>query len=174
MPGANTSPQGRDINMTIIKSNNSGTNLFTSNLSEIDILYRNKVKYADMPKISCSTDAEKILRTVWDHSIDHVEVFYILCLNRANKVLGWAKISSGGVEGTVADPKVIFQVAIKSNCSSLILCHNHPSGNTEPSEADIRLTRNLKEAGDLLRIKVLDHIILTSESYYSFADENMI
>ena len=127
-----------------------------------------------MPKITCSRDAENILRTVLDHSIDHVELFYILCLNRANKVLGWAKISSGGVEGTVADPKVIFQVAIKSNCSSLILCHNHPSGNTEPSEADIRLTRNLKEAGDLLRIKVLDHLILTSESYYSFADENMM
>ena len=156
----------------INQSNN--INLFTSNLSEIEISYRNKVRYADMPKITCSRDAENILRTVLDHSIDHVELFYILCLNRANKVLGWAKISSGGVEGTVADPKVIFQVAIKSNSSSLILCHNHPSGNTEPSEADIRLTRNLKEAGDLLRIKVLDHIILTSESYYSFADENMI
>jgi len=83
-------------------------------------------------------------------------------------------ISSGGVEGTVADPKVIFQVALKANASSIILAHNHPSGNIEPSEADIRLTRNLKQAGELLKISVLDHLILTSESYYSFADENMI
>jgi len=149
-------------------------NLFTANLSEIDISYRNRVKYSEMPKISNSQDAEGILRNIWDHSIDHVEVFYILCLNRANKVVGWAKISHGGVEGTVADPKVIFQVAIKSNSSAIILCHNHPSGNLEPSEADIRLTKNMKEAGELLRINVIDHIILTSENYYSFADENMI
>jgi len=161
--------------VTTLKSNNTETgNLFTSNLSEIDILYRNKVKYADMPKITCSTDVENNLRLIWNHSIDHKEVFYILCLNRANKVLGWAMISSGGVEGTVADPKVIFQVALKANASSIILAHNHPSGNIEPSEADIRLTRNLKQAGELLKISVLDHLILTSESYYSFADENMI
>lgn len=98
----------------------------------------------------------------------------ILCLNRANKVLGWAKVSQGGLSGIVADPKVIFQIALKSNGSSLILCHNHPSLNLQPSEADIHLTRKLKEAGLMLDLPVLDHLIVSSEGFYSFADEGLL
>ena len=89
----------------------------------------------------------------------------VLCLNRANKVLGWAKIGQGGISGTVADPKVIFQIALKANASSIILAHNHPS------EADNKLTRKIKNAGELLDLPVLDHIILIDDGYYSFADE---
>jgi DNA repair protein RadC len=94
--------------------------------------------------------------------------------NRANKVLGIFELSTGGVSGTVADPKLIFAAALKVAASGLILSHNHPSGNLQPSQADIDLTRKIKEAGKLLEIQLLDHIILTTEGYYSFADEGLI
>lgn len=150
------------------------TNLFTSNLAEIQITYRNKVRPSEMRKVAGSRDVEELLRLIWSDRLEHVEEFMVICLNRANKVLGWARVSSGGISGTVADPKVIFQVALKSNASSIILAHNHPSGNLQPSEADIHLTRKLKEAGQWLDLPVLDHLILTSETFFSFADEGMM
>lgn len=100
--------------------------------------------------------------------------FQIILLNRANRVLGIVPISVGGTAGTVADPKVIFVSALKCNASSVILCHNHPSGNLKPSQADIELTRKLKAAGQFLDLPVLDHIILTKDAYFSFADEGMM
>ncbi len=103
--------------------------------------------------------------------IEFVEQFKIILLNRANKVLGIYEVSTGGVSGTVADPKLIFAAAIKTCSSGIILAHSHPSGNLQPSQADIALTRKIKEGGRLLEIPVLDHIIVTSEGYYSFADE---
>jgi len=148
--------------------------LFTSNLAEIEIFYRNKVRLSDMEKVAGSRDVYDVLQRIWSEKIDHVEEFMIVCLNRANRVLGWAKVSQGGLSGTVADPKVIFQVALKSNACSLIIAHNHPSGNLQPSEADIHLTRKLKEAGRLLDLPVLDHLIVSSEGYYSFADEGLL
>ena len=152
----------------------AAVNLFTSNLSEIEIIYRNKVRLSDMEKVCGSRDTYEVLQRIWSPKIDHVEEFMLLCLNRANRVLGWAKVSQGGLSGTVADPKVIFQVALKSNACSIIIAHNHPSGNLTPSEADIHLTRKLKEAGTLLDLPVLDHLIVSSEGYYSFADEGML
>ncbi len=150
---------------------NSSIKIFDSNLAEINITYRNKQKYSDMRKVTSSTDAEEILRSIWSDQIEYREEFVILCLNRANKVLGYSRISSGGTTGTVADPKIIFQIALKSNASSIILAHNHPSGNTDPSEADRKLTDKLKKAGSLLDIPVLDHNILVADSYKSLADE---
>ena len=150
------------------------TDLFTSNLREIEIHYRNKVRSSDMPKVTCSKDASEYFRSVWSSHMDRIEEFWVLCLNRANRVLGWAKVSQGGLSGTVADPKVIFQTALKANAASIILAHNHPSGNRQPSEADIRLTKKMKECGGLLDLAVLDHLILTSEGYYSFADESLM
>ena len=149
-------------------------NLFTSNLAEIEIHYRNKVRTSDMLKVAGSRDVYDVLGRIWSPKIDHVEEFLILCLNRANRVLGWAKVSQGGLSGTVADPKVIFQIALKSNACSIIIAHNHPSGTLTPSEADIHLTRKLKEAGTLLDLPVLDHLIISSEGFYSFADEGLI
>jgi len=102
------------------------------------------------------------------------EGFWLLLLDRSNKIVGQEKISEGGTAGTVADPKRIFKVAIDRFASSLILCHNHPSGNVEPSQADITLTRKLIHAGTLLDIQILDHIIIGEENYFSFADENMM
>lgn len=102
------------------------------------------------------------------------EEFYIILLNRANKVLGWYKVSEGGMSGTVVDPKLVFSIALKSLASSLVLAHNHPSGNLKPSNEDINLTKKLKEAGALLEIPVLDHLILTTDGYFSFGDEGMM
>lgn len=127
-----------------------------------------------MPKVTCSNDAVEVLRSIWSDQIEYREEFIILCLNRANKVLGYSRISSGGTTGTVADPKIIFQIALKSNASSIILAHNHPSGNSKPSESDTKLTDKLKNAGQLLDIPVLDHVILTIESFFSFADEGIL
>lgn len=112
------------------------------------------------------------MRSIWTDQIEYREEFVILCLNRANKVQRYSRISSGGTRGTVANPKIIFQIALKSNASSIILAHNHPSGNTKPSESDIRLTKKLKSAGALLDIQVLDHVILVADSYRSLSDES--
>ena len=147
--------------------------LFNYNLAEITVSYSTKVKAAERPKVRCSQDADALLRKVFP-SLEHVEYFYIICLNRANQVLGFHQVSKGGISGTVTDVRVIFQVAIKTSSSGLILAHNHPSGNTQPSEADLKITRKIKEAGALLDITVLDHLVITEEGYLSFADENLM
>lgn len=102
------------------------------------------------------------------------EEFRVIYLNRANKIIGDKQISIGGVSGTVADPKIIFRKAIELLACSVILAHNHPSGNITPSKADIELTRKMKEAGKLMEIEVIDHIIVSDHGYYSFADEGML
>lgn len=103
-----------------------------------------------------------------------VEQFWILCLNRNNKVINSRLISHGGVSGTVADPKVIFKMALEDLASGIILIHNHPSGNLKPSHADKKLTEKMLASGRLLEIPVLDHLIFTDEAYFSFADEGLI
>lgn len=145
-------------------------------VAEIQLSYKTNVNPADRAKITCSNDSYDILLEKWDKdSLEFVEEFKILILNRQNRVLGIVPISKGGVAGTVADPKLIFAAALKANGSSIILAHNHPSGNLKPSEADIRLTKKLVEAGKFLELPVLDHIILTPfHSYYSFADEGIL
>ena len=143
------------------------------NISEISISYKPKVKAAERKSISCSRDAYNILKDIFP-SLEHREFFYLLCLNRSNQLLGYQQISAGGINGTVADIRLIFQTALKANASAILVSHNHPSGNTIPSEADKRLTNKIKEAGKLLDISLLDHVILTAESHMSFADENII
>ncbi|MBP6009582.1 MAG: RadC family protein [Bacteroidota bacterium] len=102
------------------------------------------------------------------------EEFWVLLLNRANTIIGKEQISKGGLTGTVADPRLIFRSAIDRRAAAIVVCHNHPSGNLSPSEQDIRLTKNLVEAGKVLEIPVLDHIIITQHGFYSFADEGRI
>jgi DNA repair protein RadC len=126
----------------------------------------------EKPKITSSKDVfDQLKADLLD--LPHEE-FWILLLNRANRVTKKHQISSGGVAGTVADPKIIFKIAVEELASAIILAHNHPSGNLTPSQADIDLTRKLKEAGKLLEIQVLDHIIIAGKNYYSFADESML
>ncbi|WP_192821282.1 RadC family protein [Rufibacter sp. LB8] len=144
-------------------------------VAEVKLTYRSKVKPDERPKVTCSTDIYDLLKGNWDNGkLEFVEQFKVLLLNRANKVLGLYELSTGGVAGTVADPKLIFVAALKACASAIVLCHNHPSGNLTPSAADIQLTKKIKEGGSLLDIAVLDHLILTSEEYYSFADEGLL
>jgi DNA repair protein RadC len=102
------------------------------------------------------------------------EVFAVLFLNRANKINHFEIVSEGGITGTVADPRVILKKALEENAVSLVLCHNHPSGSLRPSRADEELTYKIKEAARYFDIKVLDHLIVSDEGYYSFADEGLI
>lgn len=144
-------------------------------VAEIELVYKTKVKASERPQIKASADAYKVLKQSWDENkIEFVEQFKVVLLNRANKVLGIYELSTGGISGTIADIRLIFAAALKSNASSIVLAHNHPSSNTKPSEADIQLTRKIKEAGKLLDIKVIDHLIITVDSYYSFSDEGVI
>jgi DNA repair protein RadC len=105
--------------------------------------------------------------------LDHEE-FWLLMLNRANKVLGRFKVSQGGLSGTVIDTRIILKKALDNLASSIIVCHNHPSGNKQPSEADIKITEKLKKAAEMLEIKLLDHVIIAERTYFSFADEGLI
>ena len=147
--------------------------MYNSTLAEIEISYKPKYKASELPKVVTSADAYGCLKDVFP-SLDYREYFYILCLNRNNKILGYCQISSGGLSGTVADVRIIMQTALKSNACSIILSHNHPSGNLIPSEADKDLTKKIREAGKFLDIPALDHLIITSESYFSFADEGLM
>lgn len=122
-----------------------------------------------------STDTSEVLREVFDaDEINIYECFYILLLNNSLKVQGYAKISQGGITQTTADTRLIAKYAIDSLASNVVLAHNHPSGNTSPSGQDKRLTDNIVKALDLLEIKVIDHIILTDNDYYSFRDGGLL
>ncbi len=143
-------------------------------MSEIEISYSPAIKPSQMAKISCSRDAENIFRSIWSNDLNYRESFYALYLNRANRVLGYKLISLGGLSGTVVDVRCIYQVALKTLSSGILIAHNHPSGNSEPSDADIKITRKLKEAGALLDIQLLDHLSLFSDGYTSLADEGML
>ncbi|RYZ63111.1 MAG: DNA repair protein [Chitinophagaceae bacterium] len=146
-----------------------------SQVAEVELIYRSKMKASERPLISSSADAYDILKELWDEGkMDLVEQFKVLFLNRANRVLCLFNVSSGGITGTVADPRIIYTAALKVNAVSLILSHNHPSGSLKPSRQDEELTGKIKWAGSFLDIKVLDHVILSSEGYYSFADEGLL
>jgi DNA repair protein RadC len=133
---------------------------------------RKETQQTNKPRITSSTDVLEIIKpNLLD--LNHEE-FWIIILNRANYVLKKTQISRGGISGTVADPKLIFKSALEQGGSSIILVHNHPSGNLQPSQADITLTKNLKEAGKFMEIPVLDHIIVSDNHYFSFADEGLI
>lgn len=133
---------------------------------------RQAAESLDKPVISGSSSVARYLQALFsDH--DH-EVFAVLFLNRANKVNHFEIISSGGMSGTVADPRMILRKALEEKAVSIILCHNHPSGNLRPSHADKELTQKIREAARFFDITVLDHIIVSNEGYFSFADEGII
>lgn len=102
------------------------------------------------------------------------EEFWLVILNRANKIIDMKRISSGGISGTVTDIRIILKIAIEKTASSIIVCHNHPSGNIKPSNSDIQITNKLKNASELVEIPLLDHVIVSDSDYYSFADEGLL
>jgi len=148
-----------------------------NNVSEIDIVYKKKVncKVSERPLIKSSSDVYEILLHYWNkEKIDLVEEFKVLFLNRSNRVLQIYNVSSGGITGTVADPRLILAAALKVAACSMMLAHNHPSTSLKPSKADEELTSKIKYAAQFHDIKVLDHVIVSSEGYYSFADEGVL
>jgi DNA repair protein RadC len=144
-------------------------------VAEVELVYKTKVKPSERPKINSVKDCYQLLRGLWnENTLEMQEEFKVLLLNRANKVIGVYEASAGGLTGTVADPRLILAAAIKSLSVSIILSHNHPSGNLKPSRADEELTQKIKAAAAYHDIRVIDHIIITIEGYYSFADEGLL
>jgi len=125
-------------------------------------------------KINTSETAYDYIKQFYKDDILIYESFFILLLNRFNMTIGYAKISQGGVTGTVVDEKIIAKYAIDTLASNVILAHNHPSGNTLPSDSDARITKQVQKALDLFKISVIDHIILTENSYYSMGDNGLL
>lgn len=133
---------------------------------------RNLHEISDTEKITSSRDVFRLFQPVMA-DLPHEE-FWVLFLNRSNKVISKRRLSQGGVSGTVIDPKLVFKPGLELLASSIILCHNHPSGNNTPSDADIQITKKLKQAGVVLDMSVLDHLIICEGSYYSMADEGIV
>jgi DNA repair protein RadC len=133
---------------------------------------RKDLKETKSMQVTGSKDAVDIFQPLLGDLMH--EEFWVLFLNRANRVICKQQISTGGMSGTVADPRMIFKAALDEKAVGIILCHNHPSGNVQPSTADIQLTKNITEAGKVLEIGVLDHLIITQNGFYSFADEGII
>ncbi|MCG8476922.1 MAG: DNA repair protein RadC [Cytophagales bacterium] len=133
---------------------------------------RKMVEQPRNPKISCSADLHTLLQSDF-MDLTHEE-FWVVFLSRSNQVIRKERISEGGLSGTVADPRRIFKLALDYKAVSIILAHNHPSGNLRPSKADLDLTKKVKSAGESLDIQVLDHLIFTDRGFFSFADEGVL
>lgn len=145
------------------------------NIAEVKVSYKNPVKAKDRVQIKSSRDAYNALIEMYDaDEIDYIESSYILLLNHANHVIGKRLLSTGGRSACIIDTAVVAQISLSKNAHAIILSHNHPSGNLDASQQDIDITRRVKNALDLFDIKVLDHIIVTSDGYMSMADEGLM
>ena len=142
---------------------------------KISVSFDKKLKKSELIKITSSKVAFEVFREVFNKdTFDWCEEMIILCLNNSNKVVGFYKISQGGMTGTIVDVRMVFTIALKCLATGIILAHNHPSGTLTASEADKAITKKLKTAGETLDIKIIDHLILTDESFLSFADEGLL
>lgn len=144
-------------------------------VSEVELVYKSRIKQNDRPKVNSSKDAYQTLLQSWDErKIEFIEQFKVLMLNQQNRILGMYEVSSGGLTGTQVDKRQVFCAALLMKATGIVLAHNHPSGALRPSETDRVLTRELVSAGKILSIPVIDHLIVTTEGYFSFADEGLI
>ena len=141
---------------------------YKSKISEYSLKYTKS--QIQKTKVTTSESASNVIRKFYFDDINIYESFFILLLNRANNTTGFAKISQGGTAGTVVDIKIIAKYAVESLSSAVIICHNHPSGDKRPSDADLNNTRRIKDALLLLDVKLFDHIIITENDFYSFSD----
>jgi DNA repair protein RadC len=142
----------------------------TSKPPKVELKYSKNLKPEERIKITSSSDVAQVLRSIWSNQMEVREEFIVLLLDRGNHVLGYHLLSRGGLSATVVDMKILFSLALNSLASAIILAHNHPSGNLKPSESDIKLTKAVDEAGKKFEIQLLDHLIITKNSYYSFLD----
>ncbi|MGA1977415.1 MAG: DNA repair protein RadC [Bacteroidales bacterium] len=133
---------------------------------------RKLAEAGDVVQIKCSKDVADIFQPLLSDLLH--EEFWILFLNRSNRVISRMKLSQGGVSGTVTDVRMVMKKAIEYLASGIIVCHNHPSGNLNPSESDAKITQKIKEAGSLMDIQLLDHLIISEKDYYSFADNGLL
>ena len=124
--------------------------------------------------IKDSKHVYEFIKSIWQPDIQILERFLLLALNRKNSIISYHWISQGGLAGTVVDIRIIFKSAVESLASNIIVCHNHPSGNLQPSDADITITNKIARSGEIMDIKLLDHLIINSEGYLSMADEGYI
>lgn len=144
-------------------------------VAEVQLVYKTKTKPADRPQINGTQTAYRLLYNTWDkNKLELQEQFRVMLLNRSLRVLGFYDAASGGTWEVTVDARLIFAAALKCNASEIILAHNHPSGDALPSAEDKALTKRLVLCGKLLKITVLDHIIITRDNYYSFADNKLI
>jgi len=145
-------------------------------VAEVELKYRTDVNPKDRVQIHSSQDAFEILIENWNKdSIEHIEEFKVILLNRNSRVLGIATLTKGSTTGTIVDVKLLLQYALTSNSCSIIVAHNHPSGNKAPSESDINITKRIIKGCEAIDVKILDHIIIVYHGeYFSFADEGLI
>jgi len=148
--------------------------LIKNQVCEVEIGYKNKVKVKDRIKITDPSKAAEVVRALYDEDvIDYNEQFHVIGLNNGHQILCHKIIATGTTNACVVSIKAILQTLILTNSTHFIVSHNHPSGSTVPSSTDIELTKKIREAGKLVDITMIDHIIITSESSYSFQNENM-
>ena len=142
-------------------------------IAEVQATYvtKNQIHSA---KMNSPNKVNEYVRKIFPVDINYREAFMCIYLNRANNVQAYSVISIGGISGTVADPKVIFQHALLCNATSFIMIHNHPSGSLKPSQSDIQLTKKMAQVGECMTLPVTDHIIIGSKGFFSFADEGLI
>lgn len=164
---------GKLTTVSLMKIKGIGLSKALKIVGIFELMRRRSITVAkERPKIKSSQDAERLLRPLMEDL--PYEEFWILLLNRNNQVFDTVKISQGGIAGTVTDVRLILNAAVEKLACNIILAHNHPSGNLNPSEADIKITRKVKEACLLLDISVLDHIIISEQGYLSLADDNLM
>lgn len=142
---------------------------------KISVSFDKNFKKSEWYKITSSQSAYELFTNIFNKDTFHWnEEFILICLNQSNKVVGFYKISNGGMTGTVVDSRMIFTTALNCLATNIIIAHNHPSGNLNPSEADKAITKKIKAVGELMDIKLLDHLIVTDENYFSFADNGLL
>jgi DNA repair protein RadC len=144
------------------------------NIPEITVSYKDNVKASERAVIKNSQDAAKIMAVALENCMEHHEEVYALFLNRANRVLGISRIAQGGISEAAVDIRIILQTALKVSASAVMLSHNHPSGSNRPSSQDIKQTKNIQAGCNAIGIQLLDHLIVTEETYTSFADEGLL
>ncbi len=171
--GNNLQELGRQGVGELVRIKGVGPAKATSILAAMELGRRRAgVQHSEKVAVKSSETVYKIFHPLMG-DLEHEE-FWLLMLNRANRVLGKYKVSQGGLSGTVIDTRIILKKALDNLASSIIVCHNHPSGNKQPSDADVKITGKLKKAAEMLEIKLLDHVIIADKSYFSFADEGLI
>ena len=143
-------------------------------IPEITVCYKDSVKASERFRVLNSADTAKILAVAFNDCMQHHEEVNVLYLNKANRVLGISNVAKGGIENVTVDIKIILQTALKASASAIIVSHNHPSGNLTPSQIDLDLTKRIKTGCDVIDVKLIDHVIITDEAYYSFADEGRL